>query len=109
MLAAIASNPVLALDKSEAELVAKGIANVARNYDVPGVSQITLDWVALIQALGVVYGTRIVVMSRAKKAAPKTPPVEVKPVETERAGDPPKPVGPVAANIPGLGTVAVHP
>lgn len=62
MLAALTKSPLLRIDKDEADALGRGISNVARHYDVGGMSQKTLDWFNLFQTLSVVYGPRIFVM-----------------------------------------------
>lgn len=79
MLSAITKIPELKIDKDESEILGRGIANVARHYDIGGASEKTLDWFNLIQALAMVYGPRVFVVAgrrkqkRAEKpAAPKS-------------------------------------
>lgn len=73
MAAAALSQPLLVIEESEARAVAKGIANVARHYDVGRLSAQTMDWVNLCMTLITVYGTRFAAMrmqaSKAEAAA----------------------------------------
>lgn len=73
MLAAVTS-PVMVIDGEEAKLMATGISNVARHYDVSATEK-TLDWANLFMALGAVYGPRIMTMDwkRKPKAAAEKP------------------------------------
>lgn len=81
MLASIVQSPDLAIDEDEAEKLAKGIANVARHYDLPQVAQKTVDWVGLIQVVGTIYGPRFVAASmRRREARAKTVNPTVRPV-----------------------------
>ena len=61
MLAAIVKEPVIAIDKAEAALLATSIGNVARHYDL-GASRLTLDWIALGSAMASVYAPRAIAM-----------------------------------------------
>ena len=106
MLATITGNSYVAIEQGEAEKLAKAMANVARHYDVPGLSQETLDWIGLIQTAGAIYGSRVMA-SRLERAAQKrdNPPKPI--VQPIR----PSPSAPqtqaVPAEIPGLGNVEV--
>lgn len=107
MLASITGNQMLMLAKEEADALAMCIGNVARHYDIPGVSQQTIDWIALIQTAGAIYGTRFVaarMSAKANAAKDVTPKPEVKepppPPGTEPANPMPKDI-----NIPGFGQI----
>ena len=78
---------VLALSREEAAALAQAIANVQRHYD-SRISARTLDWIALVQAAGMIYGSRLVTMYhlRGKKSEPQevatepwTPPLQTIP------------------------------
>lgn len=75
MLASMFNAPNMALDDDEAEKLSKAIANVTRHYDVPGMSQKSVDWIMAIQAGGSIYGTRLLAwrMERATKAVKPAP------------------------------------
>lgn len=89
-MAAAFVSPALALDstskdfdgKSEAGFLAQSIVDVARHYNVGVLDQKTVDWLNLLQALGLVYGTRLFAMRAmrpARKAAPAAPPFPAPP------------------------------
>lgn len=59
MLAAWTKNADWDLDDDEAQKIATRAANVARHYDVPEVAQKSKDWIMFIQAMGAIYGPRI--------------------------------------------------
>lgn len=67
-----------ALEQTEAHSAAKAIENVARHYPNVAASQKIVDFVMLIQALGFVYGPRIMVSMDLKKEREK----ENRPVST---------------------------
>lgn len=70
-LAALTKNPAWEMDNKEAESVGKAVANVARHYPKLAGHEKLVDWVMLIQTLGMVYGTRIYLSMPEKKASPK--------------------------------------
>lgn len=73
MLAAWTKNADWDLDDDEAEKIASRAANVARHYDVPEVAQKSKDWVMFIQAMGAIYGPRVmstVYEARQRNAPP---------------------------------------
>lgn len=76
-LAMLTKNPVWEMPKQEAESVAKAVANVARHYPKLAGHEKLVDWVMLIQALGMAYGTRIYLTMPDKKAEKKEPPKNV--------------------------------
>lgn len=107
MLATITSNQFLMISQEEATTLAQAIGNVARHYDIPGVSQQTLDWIGLIQCVGAIYGTRIIASQMARKAnAAKdvTPKPELKPEEAPPPGTT-QPVMPESVTIPGFAPI----
>jgi hypothetical protein len=73
MLAALTKVRELELDKSEAEKLAKSIANVARHYHVPGIAQKTKDWIMLMQTIGVLYVPRVIAYNIRTAAAKPAP------------------------------------
>ena len=75
ILAGASGNPIWALERTEADEIGKAVTNVTRHYDVPGMSQQTVDWFMLLQALGTVYGTRLfaIRMGKANAPAPAAP------------------------------------
>lgn len=84
MLAALTS-PVMKIDSEEAKVLATGVSNVARHYDISATEK-TLDWANLFMALGAVYGPRIMLADWRKKPKPKAngavPAHEVDPNQT---------------------------
>lgn len=67
LLATVSNTQELALDKTESKMLAEGVANVARHYDL-GATQKSIDWANLIQCVGLIYGTRIyAIRSRVQK------------------------------------------
>lgn len=78
MLAALASNPNLALDsestdydgKSEARYFAESVKAVSDHYKVEWLDQKSIDWINLLQCIGGVYGGRIFA-ARAARNPPK--------------------------------------
>lgn len=109
MLATITGNQMLAIDTDEAGKLAQAMQRVARHYDVPGLSQQTIDWIGLIQTVGAIYGSRIMAarMERAAERATKPPPAPkpepIRPnMQAATNGG-----GVAPAEIPGLGTVTV--
>lgn len=72
MLAGMTKIPELAMDKGESDALAKGIANVAKHYDVVAMSEKTAAWVNLGQIAAMVYGPRFyTAFSRRKENRPK--------------------------------------
>lgn len=105
MLAAIVSAPNIAIDESEAETLAKAIANVSRHYDVPTMAQQTVDWIMLIQAGGAIYGPRLIAwkMDRAARRAKPAPQSPMAPRNVAPAATAPNVVQPEAAQAsPGV-------
>jgi len=63
--------PELAIDMSEGEQFMKAVQNVLRHYSIE-TTQKTLDYVALVGCIGMIYGTRFgAYMIRKKEEAPK--------------------------------------
>jgi hypothetical protein len=67
--------PVLALSKDEAQALAKAIANVQRHYESK-VSAKTLDWIALMQCAGMIYGSRMITLGALRKAERQQQPAQ---------------------------------
>lgn len=67
MLAAIAKVPELELDQSEADALARAVANVARHYNLKASSK-AVDWTGLIMCIGTVYGSRAVAIRASRMA-----------------------------------------
>lgn len=65
--------PEFEMQQAEAEHVAQCSVNVLRHYDIGQQSQKVLDWTALIGALGLVYGSRIMAY-KVRTAKPTTLP-----------------------------------
>jgi len=72
MLAAITKTQELAIDQTEANMLATGIANVSRHYDFAA-TQKSIDWANLLMVAGTIYGTRIYAI-RAKRPPRPTKP-----------------------------------
>lgn len=107
--------PNLELDDDEAVKLSKAIANVTRHYDVPGMSQKTVDWIMAVQAGGAIYGPRLLAWrmeraSRMAKPAPQNPsaPANIAPAASAPGARPiarpatpaPQPSDPVRAPQP---------
>jgi len=114
MLATITGNAMIAIDTDEAAKLAQAAQRVARHYDVPGMSQQTIDWIGLIQTVGAIYGSRIMAArleraaERAARAA-QTPAPKVEPIRpTNQAATNNTGNGAAPAEIPGLGSVVVE-
>lgn len=60
----------MALEKAESEELAKGIASVARHYDVSASAK-SVDIANLIMIVGMIYGPRIFAYRTRKSAARK--------------------------------------
>jgi hypothetical protein len=58
ILAAMTKQPLFAIDKSEATMLAEAIGKVGRHYNVE-VAAKTMDWVNLGTVMCAVYGTRV--------------------------------------------------
>lgn len=69
ILAASIKLDELAITQEEAHQLAAGITNVTRHYAVEA-SQVALDWVNLVVALGMIYGTRAVAIKNNRKKKP---------------------------------------
>jgi len=67
MLAMMVRIPEMRIDESEAAKLSKGIANVARHYDVTA-TQKTIDWSNLVMVLAMIYGTRMMAIGARRKA-----------------------------------------
>lgn len=69
-IAKLSGSEIWELDKKEAEVGAAAIKNVAQHYPNFAASQKTVDWILLIQAIGMIYGPRIAMakMMRDDKA-----------------------------------------
>ncbi len=103
MLAGISKAPEWAIDHAEADMLAKATSDVMRHYDIPGADQKTLDWLGLLYAAGMVYGTRLISTAKKKPVA-DTKPAPVAPSELRPATNA---NGMTTANIPGVGKVEV--
>jgi hypothetical protein len=62
----------------EASALAKATANVARHYPALAGHEKLIDWVMLIQAVGIAYGTRVY-LSMPEKPKQDKPPATVYP------------------------------
>lgn len=71
MLAAATKQPGLALEKDEAEQLAKAVAEVAKHYDT-SVDPKHLAWFNLVAIVAMIYGPRIFMLSRGKSSTPET-------------------------------------
>ncbi len=102
LLAGISKTPELVLDKDESKMLAKGISDVSRHYDV-STTQKTMDIANLVMVAGMIYGSRMIAI-RARKSE-------------ERKNRPERSAAPIAAAptadvnnvvIPGVGTVLAN-
>jgi hypothetical protein len=87
-------------------MLADAAKNVLRHYDIPGLDQKTADWLGLLYACGLVYGTRIfaVMNERKGKVIQPTPqPVQSKPTEMPKT----PPGQTQTIEVPGIGRVEV--
>lgn len=75
----LTKNPVWEMPASEAESLAKATANVARHYPKLAGHEKLVDWVMLIQTIGMAYGTRIYLSMPDKPAAKPAPAPNVMP------------------------------
>jgi hypothetical protein len=73
VLSAVTKNPLWALDDTEAKSLADAIRNATRHHDI-AVAQKTVDYVNLAIVAGMVYGTRIMAMQRARTPKPTPQP-----------------------------------
>jgi hypothetical protein len=73
MMASLLQTPELMIAPDEAKMLADGVNNVARHYDIIA-DEKTAAWVNLAMVCGAVYGPRVFVLWTKKKDAPKTPP-----------------------------------
>lgn len=71
-LAMLTKNPVWEMPATEAEGIAKATANVARHYPKLAGHEKLVDWIMLIQVVGMAYGPRFYLSMPDKKEAPKT-------------------------------------
>ena len=118
MGSALLRAPELALEQTEAHMLAEGAANVMRHYPSVVMPAQMVDWTNLVFVLGAVYGPRFMVM-RQKRIAPTPSLNDIR----AAAGNPPKeptatvtpirpqtqaPNGPhVMSEIPGLPGVSI--
>jgi hypothetical protein len=86
MLAGITSTAELALDKAEADQLAKAAADVAQFYDV-GVSGKTLAWINLTQCVGMIYGTRLFAIRQRRQNDRMRRPTGPAPQPAQRPGE----------------------
>jgi len=68
----LTKNPVWEMPATEAEGIAKATANVARHYPKLAGHEKLVDWIMLIQVVGMAYGPRFYLSMPDKKDAPKT-------------------------------------
>src|SRR5271166_686667 len=66
-LAGLTKTPELALTEPEAKQLAVCSANVARHYEIPGLSEVAMDWTYLIVAIVLTYQPRMKAIGRRKK------------------------------------------
>ncbi len=85
--AKVAKMPELAIDAEESELLAKGIAGVLVEYDIP-MSGKTAAWLGLLGAAAMVYAPRAVVIAEKKREAsnPQAVPSQAQPHMVEPVG-----------------------
>jgi hypothetical protein len=69
----LTKNPVWEMKPDEAASVAKATANVARHYPQLAGHEKLVDWVMLIQTIGMVYGPRVYLSMPDAKEKAKPP------------------------------------
>lgn len=72
-IAMLTKNPVWEMPASEAEGIAKATANVARHYPKLASHEKLIDWIMLIQVVGMAYGPRLYLSIPEKKEPEKKP------------------------------------
>jgi hypothetical protein len=73
-IAMLTKNPIWEMQEAEAASVAKATANVARHYPKLAGHEKLVDWIMLIQTVGMIYGPRFYLSMPEKKAETKTAP-----------------------------------
>lgn len=69
-LAGMSGKDIFAITEDEANKLGEAGQNVARHYDIPGVSQVTVDWIRLARTVGMIYGARIFAARIERAATP---------------------------------------
>lgn len=90
---------------TEAEFLAKSASDVAKHYGGGLLDQKTVDWCMLIQAVAIVYGSRIMMSRLARKPKPAPThfePAKPSPMKKPNGGD-----NAGTVNIAGLGEVDI--
>lgn len=94
-VALMLEQPILELDKEEAERLSSAMREVAKYYSI-GIDPKKLAIINLIQACGFIYGTRAIALWKGSKAAaPARKPEEIRPA-TAPAAPKPAPAPPAA-------------
>lgn len=97
MLATVTGIPELVIAQQEGDTLAKAAGDVLRHYDVPLVSQSTLDHIRLLQVVATIYGTRVFAASM-RRTAERAKPVDQPPPPGAVNSAPPLPTGTPPAN-----------
>lgn len=109
---AFVAAPEWAMETDEARELAQASADVLRHYKPEFLDQKTVDWINLIQCVGIAYGGRFMAM-RERKRADRNKPVNLREVKNpEPFREPPPSDNARAARvgeIPGLGKVEFPP
>ncbi len=97
---------MLKIEMSEASMLGERLDAVLAHYDIPMMSQKTVDHVRFLQALAMVYGTRLISMRMLRKPPAEAPkaPEPVQRQEVPSAKQMPISVTPV----PGMPSVSVR-
>jgi len=67
MLALATKTPELALEDDESKPLAQAVAEVAKHYDIPAISDVAIAWAGLIMVCGKTYGPRYVLVTQRLK------------------------------------------
>lgn len=104
-LSVLSGSDMLKIEMSEASMLGERLDAVLSHYDIPMMSQKTVDHVRFVQALAMVYGTRLISMRMLRK---EQAPVEVKP-EAPKPGNVPSAMRmPITVTpVPGMPSVNV--
>lgn len=85
-LSVLSGSDMLKIEMSEASMLGERLDAVLAHYDIPMMSQKTVDHVRLMQAIAMVYGTRLISMRMLRKE--------------KVVAEPPKPAPMQQANVP---------
>jgi hypothetical protein len=99
VLSKVFSDPAWELSRDEAEELSETASNVARHYNAT-IAPKTLDWIALIGVLAMIYGSRIAPMIVSKFAKGKA-------TNNQRQA-PPEQSAPSSFDMPPLPTIGMQ-